>query len=422
LRELIITAWKEYFEVLKRDLAVGHWTLDNADNNDTFMFELEKLLKERDIPFDHKDRRIRCFPHILNICTGHVLEAITDTSLAEIAGAWTSSLPQDLNDRQTYEEALRRDPIALGQTKYKLSQMEWTVLQDFQAILEVPHSAIQALSSESLPTVCNYLRTFEKFYVNWKRMGENPNNLRLSPFINKGLEWADKYYTRMGDTKAYLISMVLNPNERLKWIKKHWDAADVEATTKVIHETMSEYRKRETTDVSVEQNIHHPPSPKKHQMLRQAYGLPDNDNDDEETNSRNASFDTKTVQDDRGTDSLSFWEMNINVYPTLFAMAMDYLPVQGSAVPCEQIFSSSAETDTKKRNRIKPVLMEALQMLKFFYKKSRLNFTTGLVIEEKDLEEAGAEDLLAKLFSNNVERADASLDRILNVLAEEDES
>ncbi|KIK73803.1 hypothetical protein PAXRUDRAFT_177453, partial [Paxillus rubicundulus Ve08.2h10] len=411
---------------------VGHWTLDNADNNDTFMFKLEKLLKEHDIPFDHKDRCIHCFPHILNICTGHVLEAITDTSLAEIAGMWTSSLAQDLNDCQTYKEALHQDPIALGRTKYKLSQMEWTVLQDFQAILEVPHSTIQALSSASLPTVCNYLQTFEKFYVNWKRMGENPDNLRLSPFIDKGLEWADKYYTCMGDTKAYLISMVLNPNERLRWIKKHWDAADVEATTKVIHEMMSEYRKCETTDVSVEQNICHPPSPKKHQMLRQAYGLPDNNDDDKETDSRDASFDTRTIQDElsdylrakvsRGTDSLSFWEMNINVYPTLFAMAMDYLLVQGSAVPCERRFSSSAETDRKKRNRIKTVLMEALQMLKIFYKKSRLNFTTGLIIEEKDLEEAGAEDLLAKLFLNNVERADASLDRILNALAEEDES
>jgi hypothetical protein len=38
------------------------------------------------------------------------------------------------------------------------------------------------------------------------------------------------------------------------------------------------------------------------------------------------------------------------------------------------VFSSSAETDTKRRNRINPLLMEALQMLKFNYKKARLNF------------------------------------------------
>ena len=64
---------------------------------------------------------------------------------------------------------------------------------------------------------------------------------------------------------------------------------------------------------------------------------------------------------------------------------MDYLPVQASAVPCERVFSSSAETDTKKRNRIKPELMEALQILKFALKKERLNFTSGLLVDEKDL-------------------------------------
>ena len=44
---------------------------------------------------------------------------------------------------------------------------------------------------------------------------------------------------------------------------------------------------------------------------------------------------------------------------------MDYLPVQASAVPSERVFSSSAQTDTARRNRINPLLMEALQMLKF---------------------------------------------------------
>ena len=59
-------------------------------------------------------------------------------------------------------------------------------------------------------------------------------------------------------------------------------------------------------------------------------------------------------------------------------MAMDYLPIQATSVPCERIFSSSAETDTKRRNRINPILMEALQMEKLFHKKRRLAFTEGV--------------------------------------------
>ena len=71
-----------------------------------------------------------------------------------------------------------------------------------------------------------------------------------------------------------------------------------------------------------------------------------------------------------------FSQANESVFPTLFAMAMDYLPIQSLSVPCERAFSSSAEMDTKKRNRIHPTLMEALQLLKYAYKmKGSLDFT-----------------------------------------------
>ena len=91
---------------------------------------------------------------------------------------------------------------------------------------------------------------------------------------------------------------------------------------------------------------------------------------------------------------------------------MDYLPIQASSVPCERVFSSSAETDTKKRNRISPLLMEALLMLKFHLKKERLSFTENWLTPEKDLteDEPDEEDLLRKLLQDNLED---SLDRII---------
>jgi hypothetical protein len=89
-------------------------------------------------------------------------------------------------------------------------------------------------------------------------------------------------------------------------------------------------------------------------------------------------------------------------------MSLDFLPIQASAVPSEHIFSSSSETDTKKRNRINPVLMEALQMLKFALKQSHLNFTKGWATSElllEELEPESGKDLLTDLLGLNSEDA-----------------
>ena len=66
----------------------------------------------------------------------------------------------------------------------------------------------------------------------------------------------------------------------------------------------------------------------------------------------------------------------------LYMMAMDYLPIQVTSVPCECVFLSAKEMDTTKRNQISLVLMEALQLLKFSIKKECLNFMDGWLTSE----------------------------------------
>ncbi|PBK79133.1 hypothetical protein ARMGADRAFT_951248, partial [Armillaria gallica] len=46
-------------------------------------------------------------------------------------------------------------------------------------------------------------------------------------------------------------------------------------------------------------------------------------------------------------------------YPTIFSFALDILPIQGTAVPSEHVFSSGKETDTLQRNRLGVDAMEA---------------------------------------------------------------
>jgi hypothetical protein len=74
---------------------VGYWTLDNASNNGTFMEEMEHLLHLHDIDFDHLDRRIMCFPHIINICCQHILSEFTNVNLVDTTGV--AELPSSAN-------------------------------------------------------------------------------------------------------------------------------------------------------------------------------------------------------------------------------------------------------------------------------------------------------------------------------------
>jgi hAT family C-terminal dimerisation region len=64
---------------------------------------------------------------------------------------------------------------------------------------------------------------------------------------------------------------------------------------------------------------------------------------------------------------------------------MDYLPIPGSAVPCERVFLSAKEMMTPQRNRISEDLIEALQGLKYSLQHGSTSraFTAGLSGEEE---------------------------------------
>ena len=73
-----------------------------------------------------------------------------------------------------------------------------------------------------------------------------------------------------------------------------------------------------------------------------------------------------------------FFQENQLRFPTLFAAALDFLPIQGLAVPCEHVFSTAKETMSPRHNHINAELMEALQMHKFAINQGQgLDITCG---------------------------------------------
>jgi len=80
------------------------------------MEELEYLLQEREIEFDKLDRRVMCFPHVINICVKHVLDKFSNIDLAD--------------------DACRRNPIALARQIVKVIRASGLRRDKFMSVVK----------------------------------------------------------------------------------------------------------------------------------------------------------------------------------------------------------------------------------------------------------------------------------------------
>ena len=88
----------------------------------------------------------------------------------------------------------------------------------------------------------------------WERLAEQ--HYILKPWVNIGLRWATKYYVRMDDTEAYVVTMckvsnltghhllltlilVLNPAIRMSWIQNQWEAKYIRSSRDIILKLVS---------------------------------------------------------------------------------------------------------------------------------------------------------------------------------------
>ncbi|KIK21594.1 hypothetical protein PISMIDRAFT_12219 [Pisolithus microcarpus 441] len=281
--------------------------------------------------------------------------------------------------------------------KVKISDAEWSVLQDYENILKVPHKVQQWMSVEARPTLSRAVPSFELFMTAWEKMQQE--NRCLAPFIEVGLIKARRYYNRMDNMKAYIISMhrfFVDPFLRFHWIKMHWAQDWVVHAKESVITLMKEYRCLKVPEDTITQSSSQfdslnvlaqqfnicdmalgGPRPTEQQSVREEYQL---------------YIDGGYVPET--TDPLKFWEVN------------------------RMVFSSSAEMDTKKCNRIGPILMEALQMLKYHLKQERLDFMVNWTISPESLVEDEPEELAEGTRRHDIQLS--SLDTLLNRSAAED--
>ena len=70
---------------------------------------------------------------------------------------------------------------------------------------QIPHCFQQTMLSEATPVLSRAITHFEMLMTDWEDLAKQYK--LLEPWINIGLQWATKYYIRMDDTEAYVITM-----------------------------------------------------------------------------------------------------------------------------------------------------------------------------------------------------------------------
>lgn len=84
---------------------------------------------------------------------------------------------------------------------------------------------------------------------------------------------------------------------------------------------------------------------------------------------------------------------------------MTVLAVPATSVPSERVFSSSAQTDTPRRNRLSPAMMEALQVLKFNHRNGVIDFTVGFIDNAEELEAITYDEMSDRDVEDDFRRA-----------------
>ena len=68
------------------------------------------------------------------------------------------------------------------------------------------------------------------------------------------------------------------------------------------------------------------------------------------------------------SDPFTWWKERELIYPKLFKLAMQYLSVPASSVPCERVFSKAGNIMTQKRNRLSSMKLKEIIFIQHNYR------------------------------------------------------
>ncbi|KAJ3522295.1 hypothetical protein NMY22_g11953 [Coprinellus aureogranulatus] len=406
---------------------VGWITCDNASNNDTMLRYFASRINRRrrrhkKKEWDPKHNHIRCLAHIINLATQAVLSAYskakhydpasadkyeedveTATLLRDVVGLiraivvkqrssakrtekfkdlqraqdivnalvllldmkvrWSStyimlrralSLKSFVDEfvyilsREETNKEKRRKIDDLG-----LSEEEWQEVALFCELLKHADAAQHAFSSETEPVLYNGLPALERLHRAWSSRKDKKKYEPFKDALEAGLAKIEEYYDKTSTSHAYTMAMVLDPDTKTNYFQPNWakglekDLAKAVSRSRIEDDSSDDDEPSETP-VAAPTTSEEPWLPKFRAYMDGRDSLV---------------LGTTTMS------MVSWWGAHAARLPTWASLARDYLAIMASSVSSERAFSAAGITISKRRNRLKGPLVEALQFLKCAYER-----------------------------------------------------
>ncbi|GAB1520557.1 hypothetical protein RhiTH_003636 [Rhizoctonia solani] len=276
-----------------------------------------------------------------------------------------------------------------------MSDLEYQILQDILACLDVPHQAQELLSAEQTPTLLLAFPVYDQLIYSWRQVGKC-----LGPYayaVECGIAKIEEYVTRSQSLPIHIVAMVLNPCLKYTWIDAQWTPNKKKFARETVKRFMLQHleaHERRTAVVGAPENLSTKASRAQGQgspeipagMLPTPQRLAPNmfaSSPYASSPSKSASelFHCKAIVNAEHeqyinnkilhlselgkTDLVKHWKSAKSTFSLMHALAMDVLPAQALSVSSKRVFLSSKLTCTRARNKMKANTVESLQILKY---------------------------------------------------------
>ena len=103
----------DFYSLIFTVSQIGHFTLDNAKSNTTAMQELKNLLAKHEAAiaadFDPLNHCVWCYAHIINICSSHIIAAVTPISKSHSSGLVLNGATSSGSENESEDDGVESD-------------------------------------------------------------------------------------------------------------------------------------------------------------------------------------------------------------------------------------------------------------------------------------------------------------------------